>query len=387
MFFYRMRFFSLSGFDVYVDASWLLLAVLIVWSLAVGIFPDIVPGLPPATYWSMAVVATVGLLFSIVFHQMSHAVVARRSDMPIRGITLFIFGGVAEMHSEPNSARVEFLMAVAGPVASAVLGFLFFLLFGLAAGLQGPPAVVGVLWYLSYLNWTLAIFNLVPAFPLDGGRMLRAALWGWRKDLAWATRIASGAGNVFGILLIVLGLIEVVRGDFVSGVWLSLIGLFLRSAASATYQQTLARQILDGRPVSRFMNRRPITVPPDLSVREFVEDFVYRHHHKVFPVVRDGRLLGCITTEQLSAIDGDQWDQRTVAETMEPCSEDNTVAPETDTLEAMTKMQRTGRSPLLVVSRGQLLGILSLRDLLELLTLGLELEGRRRQAAARPQEG
>jgi Zn-dependent protease len=191
--------------------------------------------------------------------------VARHFDMPIRGITLFIFGGVAEMHSEPTSAGGEFLMALAGPVASAALGFLLFLLFGIVAALQGPPAVAGILWYLSYLNWMLAIFNLLPAFPLDGGRMLRAALWGWRKDLAWATRIASGAGNVFGILLIVLGLIEVVRGDFVSGVWLSLIGLFLRGAASATYQQTLARQILGGQPVSRFMNRRPITVPPDLS--------------------------------------------------------------------------------------------------------------------------
>src|SRR6266850_2240708 len=314
MFFYRVRLFSLFGFDVYVDASWLLLAVLITWSLAVGIFPDIVHGLPSATYWSMAVVATGGLLFSIVFHEMSHAVVARHFDMPIRGITLFIFGGVAEMHSEPTSAGREFLMALAGPVASAVLGFLFFLLFGMAAGLQDPSAVAGVLWYLGYLNWMLAIFNLVPAFPLDGGRVLRAALWGWRKDLAWATWIASGAGNIFGILLIVLGLIAVVRGDFVNGVWLSLIGLFLRGAASATYQQTLARQILGGQPVSRFMNQRPIAVPPDVSVREFVEDYVYRHHHKVFPVVRDGRLLGCITTAQVSAIDGEQWDRRAVAD-------------------------------------------------------------------------
>jgi hypothetical protein len=153
-------------------------------------------------------------------------------------------------------------------------------LFGIVAGLQGPPAVAGILWYLSYLNWMLAILNLLAAFPLDGGRMLRAALWGWRKDLAWATWIASGAGNVFGILLIVLGVIDVVRGDFVGGVWLSLICLFLRGAASATYQQTLARQILGGQPVSRFMNRRPIIVPPDLSVREFVEDYVYRHHQR-----------------------------------------------------------------------------------------------------------
>src|ERR1700730_6199950 len=387
MFFYRVRLFSLFGFDVYVDVSWLLLAVLIAWSLAVGVFSEMVSGLTPVTYWSMAIVATAGLMFSIVFHEMSHAVIARYFALPIRGITLFIFGGVAEMHGEPTSAPSEFLMALAGPIASGVLGLLLFLLLGSVAGLDGPPAVGAVLWYLTYLNWMLAAFNLLPAFPLDGGRMLRAALWGWRKDRAWAPRIASGAGNVFGILLIVLGLIEVVRGDFVSGVWLSLIGLFLRGAASATYQQTLARQILGGQPVSRFMNRRPITVPPDLSIREFVDDYVYRHHHKVFPVVLDGRLLGCITTAQVSAIDGEQWDQRRVAEIMEPCSEDNTVAPETDTLEAMTKMQRTARSPLLVVSRGRLVGILSLRDLLELLTLRLEIEGGRRQAAVRPQEG
>lgn len=190
-------------------------------------------------------------MFSIVFHEMSHAAVAQRFGMPIRGITLFIFGGVAEMHSEPTSALSEFLMALAGPVASAVLGLLFFLLFGFLASSQGPAAVAGVLWYLSYLNRTLAVFNLVPAFPLDGGRMLRAALWGWRNDLIWATSIAATAGNIFGILLIVLGLIEVLRGDFVGGIWLSLIGLFLRGAANATYEQTLARQILGGHPVSR----------------------------------------------------------------------------------------------------------------------------------------
>jgi len=323
-------------------------------------------------------------LSSIVFHEMSHAAVAQVFGMPIRGITLFIFGGVAEMHSEPTSALSEFLMALAGPVASAVLGLLFFLLFGFVASSQGPAAVAGVLWYLSCLNWTLAAFNLVPAFPLDGGRMLRAALWGWRKDLIWATSIAAGAGNIFGILLIVLGLIEVLRGDFVGGVWLSLIGLFLRGAASATYEQTLARQILAGHPVSRFMNRRPITVSPELSVRELVEDYVYRYHHKVLPVVRDGRLLGCVTTAQVGE---DQWGRRTVAEIMEPCSEENTISPETDALEAVTKMQRTGRSPLLVVDRGQLVGILSLRDLLEFLTLKLQFEGRRGQRAVQPQEG
>ena len=374
MFFYRVRLFSLFGFDVYVDASWLLLAVLIVWSLAIGVFPAVVSGLTPGAYWSMAVIATIGLLFSIVFHEMSHAAVAKLFGMPIRGITLFIFGGVAEMHREPRTAVSEFLMASAGPVASAILGLLFFLLFGVVKNSQGAPAVAGVLWYLSYLNWTLAVFNLVPAFPLDGGRMLRAALWWWREDLTWATWAAAGAGNIFGILLIVVGLVEVLRGDFVGGIWLALIGLFLRGAASAAYQQTLAQQILEGQPVSRFMNRRPIAVSPELSVRDLVENYIYRHHHKVFPVIRNGRLLGCVTAPQVNEVGEAQWDRRTVAEIMEPCSQDNMISPETDALAAMTKMQRTGRSPLLVVDHGELVGILSLRDLLELLTLKLQLQ-------------
>jgi Zn-dependent protease len=387
MFLYRVRLFRLFGFDVHVDASWLLLAVLIAWSLAIGVFPSVVPGLARATYWWMGIAATLGLLFSIVFHEMSHSLVARRFNLPISGITLFIFGGVAEMESEPTSPRAEFLMALAGPVASVVLGLLLFLLFNLVASADGPPAVAGILWYLGYQNWVLAIFNLVPAFPLDGGRMLRAALWGWRGDPTWATRTAARAGNAFGILLIVLGLINAIRGDFVVGLWSFLIGMFLRGAADAAYRQTVARQILGGQPVSRFMNQQPIAVMPHASIRELVEDFVYRYHHKMFPVVRNGQLVGCVSTAQLGLIDRSQWDQRTIADVMERCSADNIIRPDTDALEAMSKMQRTGRSRLLVVRDGQLVGILSLRDLLDFLALKLELQGGGRQGIRQTQAG
>lgn len=375
MFLYRVRLFSLFGFDVHADASWLLLAVLIAWSLAVGTFPSMVPGLPPAAYWWMGVVATVGLLFSIVFHEMAHSLVARRFNLPIRGITLFIFGGVAEMEGEPESPRAEFLMALAGPAASAILGLLFYLSSTLAAMANGAAAFADVLSYLGALNWVLAIFNLVPAFPLDGGRMLRAVLWGWRGDPIWATRVAAGAGAAFGILLIVLGLVEALRGDFVDGLWLFLVGMFVRGAADIAHQEALARRILRGQPVSRFMSRQPIAVSPDISIRQAVEDYFYRYHHKSFPVVRDGRLVGCLSTVQLSSVDRAQWDRRKVADVMECCSNDNIIEPHTDVLEAMNKMQRTGRSRLLVVRDGHLVGILSLRDLLDLLALKLELGG------------
>ena len=247
----------LFGFEVSVDASWLLLGVLIAWTLAGSVFPDVTPGLTPAHYWVMAGFATAGLLMSIVFHETAHSLVARHYGLPIRGITLFIFGGVAEMTAEPNRPRDELLMAAAGPAASLLLAAICYALLVAVAAWDGPLAAAGVLWYLALINFMLALFNLVPAFPLDGGRILRAALWSWRGDLVWATRIAAGAGNLFGALLIVLGLIEVLQGDFVGGIWRFLIGMFLRGAASASLQRNARPPIAFRLPVARIMNVGP----------------------------------------------------------------------------------------------------------------------------------
>ena len=190
--------FALCGFQVWVDASWLLIGTLIAWTLADGIFPAAVPGLSAATYWWMAIAATIGLLFSIVFHETAHSLVARRYGIEIRGITLFVFGGVAEMPTPPRSARAEFLMALAGPVASLILAGTLFA-FAAAVGLmQAPATITEVIRYLGQLNLMLGVFNLVPAFPLDGGRMLRATLWGWRRDVAWATRVAAASATHSG---------------------------------------------------------------------------------------------------------------------------------------------------------------------------------------------
>ena len=259
------------------------------------------------------------------------------------------------------------------PASSLVISGLGYL--ALALGDDWTTAVRGVVWYLAYINLILAIFNCVPAFPLDGGRMLRAALWHFRHDLRRATRTASGIGRGFGLLLIALGVLAVINAEIVGGIWFILIGMFVRNAAAASYQQVLLRQALEGESVRRFMHTDLIRVPASISVQELVDDFIYRYHHKLYPIVDDGRLEGCVTTDQVKAVPRAEWGSRSVAEIATTCSPDVTVGPDADALAALAKMRRSGRSRLLVVDGQQLLGILTLRDLLDFFALKVDLEG------------
>lgn len=235
----RLTLFELFGFKVRVDPSWLLLAALIVWSLAAGYFPATQPGWRPRVYWIMGGAGLLGLAASVVVHELAHSLVARRFDMPITGITLFVFGGIAEMPEEPQTPKAEAVMALAGPAMSlTICGLLRLACAGMvAAGIaEGNPAVV-VLRYLALLNLMLGAFNLIPAFPLDGGRVLRAVLWGWRGDLLWATRFATGAGAIFGLLLMACGAWNLVIGQVIEGAWWLLVGLFLRAAAAESWRR------------------------------------------------------------------------------------------------------------------------------------------------------
>lgn len=372
---HRFTLFSLFGFKVRVDISLVFLALLVTWSLASAVFPPQLPGLDRATYWWMGVAGTIGLFFSLIFHELSHSLVARRYGLPIRGITLFIFGGVAEMSDEPPSAKAEFWMALAGPAASILLALLAWALSGLGAAAGVPEPVTAVVAYLALINAVLAVFNLVPAYPLDGGRVLRAALW-WRKgDIVAATRSAARAGGAFALLLMGLGVLQVVTGNFVGGIWFFLIGMFLRSAARGSYMDILTRGMLAGAPVRRFMTRDPVTVPPGITLQALVDDYVYAHHHEQFPVVNGERLIGSIGVRQLKATPRESWPHRTVAEIAEPASNINTVDAETDAAKALSLMTRSGRGRLLVTERGRLVGILALKDLLAILSLKIELEG------------
>jgi len=375
MFGQRITVFRLLGFEVKLDASWLILAALIVWTLGTEVFPHYYPDLARELYWLMALGGTAGLFFSIVFHELCHSLVARRFGVPLKGITLFVFGGVAEITREPPSAKAEFLMAVAGPLSSLSLALIFLILNRAGRISSWPVSLTGVVSYVAFLNLMLAIFNLLPAFPLDGGRIFRSALWAWKKDLVLATRVAAMAGSGFAILLMVGGIISLFTASPVAGIWWILIGLFLKKAAETSYRQVLWQKFLEGQKVKQFMRPNPITVPSGISLQQFVEDFVYTYHHRVFPVVGVARLLGCIHVRALKNISKEEWPKRTVAELMEKCSLKNTVSPDEDANQVLTRMNRTGNTRLLVVEDEKLLGIVSLKDMLSFISLRLELEG------------
>ena len=367
--------FNLFGFEVKLDLSWLLLALLISWSLGAGWFPSEYPGLSQHAYAWMGIAVAAGVFFSIVFHEFSHSIVARYFGMPIHGITLFIFGGVAELEQEPPDPKAEFLMAIAGPVSSFLLALILWLTGTVAVANGWPLPVVGVVTTLALINFTVAVFNLAPAFPLDGGRMLRAVLWHVRRDLRSATFTASQIGRGFGFALMILGFFVVLSGNLIGGMWWFLIGVFVRGAASSAYQQLVLRDAVSGQPVRRFMRSDPVTVEPAVSVADWVEDYIYRYHYKLFPVVDDTRLLGCVTVEKLKSVSRDDWENTAVSELMEPCSVDNTVSADTDTMGLLSGiLQPGGRARFMVVEDDRLIGIISLKDLLELISLKLQIE-------------
>lgn len=374
--------FRILGFEVHVDLSWLILALLVTWSLAVGVFPHSYEGLSPAEYWSMGVAGALGLFASILFHEFCHSLVARRFGLPIKGITLFIFGGVAEMDDEPPSPKAEFFMAIAGPISSIILGIIFYAATFPVAGSANTIAIAGVLGYLALINWVLAAFNMIPAFPLDGGRVLRAGLWHWKKDLRRATRIASRIGSGFGLFIIFFGIVNVLLGNFIGGLWQFMIGMFLRSAAQMSYRQVLLRRSLEGETVARFMNREPVTAPPSITIRKLVEDYIYRYHYKMFPVRENGKLLGCITTRKIKEIPQEDWDRKTVGESLDRCSADNSIAPGTGAMQAFSLMGRTGKSRLMVVENDRLVGVISLKDIMGYLSARMELEENEEKDAA-----
>ncbi len=397
-----LTIFRVFGIDIRVHWTWLLLAFMLTASLAKGWFPHAVSGQPSSVYWAMGLLGAMGLFVSIVIHELCHALVGRYYKMNIRELILFLFGGVAHLEDEPPSAKAEFWMAIAGPLASIVLAVCFYLVASLISPLSpnskflleghgfffnsmananisptGPLLANALFSYLATINIAVAFFNMLPAFPLDGGRVLRASLWGFKKDLVWATRIASRCGQIFGVLLIILGFAGAFAGDFVTAIWFVFLGFLLMNFARDAYVRVLIRQALRGHPAENFMEAHPTAVTPELPVAQLMaEHFSHANESgspSVYPVVtaEGGQFIGCADVHRVKNIPENEWPQHHVSEIVEPCQKEQKITPETDAEEAFKKMSETGVSQLLVLKNDHLVGTLTYQGLLRYLKFRL----------------
>jgi Zn-dependent protease/CBS domain-containing protein len=355
-----VRLGRIAGIEFGVNWSWLVVFALIVWTLAAGIFPSTNPGLSKATHIAMAIVAAFFFFLSILLHEFGHAFQARREGIEIDGITLWLFGGVARFKGSFRTAGAEFRVAVAGPLVSLALGVLFVLI-ALIPG--SPSAVDGVVSWLGYINLTLLVFNLIPAPPLDGGRVLHAALWSSRGDFAWATRVAANVGRGFGYLLIALGVaMFVFQGSF-SGAWLAFLGWFLLTAATAEARYLLTQQALSGLRVRDVMTPDPVAVSPDTTLGEFMDKIMFSRRHTTYPVVEGGKPVGLLPFRCVASVPRDEWDTRRVRDCLISLDEVPVLRENEDAVDALAELSQSAGGHGLVVSNGGLAGIVSTSDL------------------------
>jgi Zn-dependent protease/CBS domain-containing protein len=364
----------IGGVEVRINWSWLVIFALIVWTLAVGIFPSQNPSLSDGVHLAMAIVAALLFFASVLLHELGHAWEARREGMEIDGITLWLFGGVSEFKTRFPSSGAEFRIAIAGPLVSLVLGVVFVLI----ALADLPSAVDGVAAWLGYINLTLLVFNLIPALPLDGGRVLRAALWRIRGDLGWATRIATEIGRGFGYLFIALGIAMFIFEGSFSGAWLAFIGWFLLQAATAEARYIATEAALAGLRVRDLMVRNPVTVDADLTVGQFMEQVGGSPHFTTYPVVDGERPIGLLAFRSVAAVQRSEWDSRRVRDAMIPLDRVPMLTEDETAVDALAALSSSSSNRGLIVENEHLAGLLSITDL----TRALEVRPRPPRPAA-----
>lgn len=353
------------GFDIRIDLSWLLIFFLILWTLSANLFPFNYPGFSGTTYLTMGTIGTFLFFTSILIHELSHSVVARAKGIPVQGITLFAFGGVSHTRMDAETPGDEFQIAGIGPLTSLILAGISGLIwyFGRSAGFSIP--VIGVAAYLAWVNTLLAIFNLLPGFPLDGGRLFRSILWKLTNNLKQATRIASIGGRILGYGLIFLGFLQLFSAtpNFIGGLWFILIGWFLNNSAESSYQDLVVRMTLEGAQARDVMTLEPETVPADLNLQELVDNYLMNRNYQSFPVEAEGHPIGLVTLAQVRQTPRQEWQQRTVRDIMMPADAGITIRPEEDMSSVLEHMQDARSRRLLVTTDGQLKGILSVSDI------------------------
>ncbi len=350
------------GIPIEVNASWLVIFGLILWSLSAVLFPATLPGQGDALYWLMGLGTTLAFFGSLLLHELSHSLVSRHFGLQVRRIILFIFGGISEATEEMPSAKVEFWVGIAGPLMSVLLGVLSGGLSLLAAGIGNDPLTVVFQW-LAIVNIALAVFNMLPGFPLDGGRVLRAAAWQITGSHRRATRIATRGGQIIAGLLLAWAALRFVNGDFLGGVWVGFLGYLLFQAASSSYGDLVIKDALSRVGVADLMSRNVTSLHPEMTVRDAVDSTLSRHAFGGYPVA-DGHVHGILQANDVKRVPAGEWPRLRVTELMKPLDDTEVLSPQTPVSEALERFNRLGVGRLPVIQDGELVGILSQSDVL-----------------------
>ncbi|MGH8874602.1 MAG: site-2 protease family protein [Acidimicrobiia bacterium] len=377
MFGQSMRLGSVFGIEIRVDSSWVVIALLFAYSFY-SFYASQFPGITGGTALVLGAATAVLFFASVLLHELAHSVMARRLGIPVSGITLFLFGGVTQTKLEAEEPGDEFAIAIVGPLTSLAIAGLFWLVVNGGAGIL-PTPVRGGLGYLGWLNLLLGIFNMVPGFPLDGGRVLRSLVWKATGSLSRATRVAGSSGQVVGAIMIGIGVLQTFRGNL-GGLWTAAIGWFLFQAATGASQEVVIRSLLRNVAADDLMTPNPVTVPSSISIAAAVDDFFLRYDHSAFPVMDDDQTTGLITLRSVRQIERDQWERRQVWSAMTPLAETCTVPPHLAMDKVMEKLRDDQTERVLVVSEGLVVGIITPRDVARWLRRSEELGLARSQA-------
>jgi Zn-dependent protease len=352
------------GIPVGLDASWFLVFILVSWTLAVSYFPGEFSGWPTIQYWLVGGVTAVLFFASVVLHELGHSVVALHFKIPVRSITLYIFGGLAAIGAEPPSAVAEFWVAIAGPLVSLLVAGIFGLV---QQVVQSVAPLYAAAKYLAYINGSLALFNLIPGFPLDGGRVLRAAIWGTTGSLRRATLVAANVGRLIANGFILVGVWQIFSSNVGNGLWLAFIGWFLNSAATSQLQQQTLHDLLAGHRVYEVMSRSFAAVEADTSLQTLVDEHILQTGRRCFMVTRNGQELGLLTLHHIKAIPREEWATTTAGQAMTPVGELKWVGPGMELWSALEKMDRDGVNQLPVMADERCLGMLGREDIISFL--------------------
>jgi Zn-dependent protease/CBS domain-containing protein len=350
---------KILGIQIGLDYSWFVIFALLTWMLAGSYYPDEFKNWSPLTYWLTGAATAIMLFVSVLLHELGHSVIALRYKIPVRSITLFLFGGVAELAAEPPSAIAELLVAIGGPIVSLGLAVFFY---ALQPAVSGVEPLLGLTKYLAYINTALVLFNLIPGYPLDGGRVFRAIVWAITGNMTRSTVIAANVGRLFAFLFIFTGTFQMFTGNLGGGLWIALIGWFLDNAASVQIQQVTFRGLLTGYRVAQAMSTRYAIVPENRMLQQLVDEQVLGSGQRYFIVNRGEQILGMITLHQVKEVPRQKWATTSATEVMLPFEQLKCLDPDAELWSALQSMDRNGVNQMPVVRAQQIVGMLSRED-------------------------